>query len=75
MDTQTVYTMTIENRAQLAKLFGNRPGKIVNPEYLRASGFNPGKYMLWDEEQNKYVHCPLGTKFIITDAGYPKVVQ
>lgn len=71
------YTFTRENAAKVSKALGNRPGKKVDPEYLRKSGF-AGKYMFWDEEAGKYV-TPVpydgSVEFEVIDGQPPRMIR
>lgn len=71
-----IYEFSRENAGEVAKALGNRPGKKVDPEYLRKSPFN-GKYMFWSEADGKYI-SPVpyeGIRFEVIEGEPPRILR
>jgi hypothetical protein len=71
------YAFNRQTAAEVSKALGKRPGKTVDAEYLRKSGF-AGKYMFWDEETGKYI-TPVpydeGIEFEVIDGQPPRMIR
>ena len=70
-----IYTLTRENAGELSRLFGNRPDKRVDPEYLRKSPWNEN-YMFYSEADRKYI-SPIryGTQIEYIEGQPPRLVR